>query len=117
MNNEKRDCFEFTDRYKALGMKYPDPKTICKGGCEGTGWVPVKFHEGACCGLLCDDEGLETDPRLIKLWCEAHDKHHKLLYRIKCAWTLKDWSLLSTKCDGWHFVKCPDCNGTGKRIK
>jgi len=34
---------ESTDRYKALGIPYPDPKTMCKGRCEGTGYVPVKF--------------------------------------------------------------------------
>ena len=32
---------EFTDRYEALGIPYPDPKTMCKGQCEGTGWVPI----------------------------------------------------------------------------
>ncbi len=32
---------EFTDRYKALGIPYPDPVTMCKGQCEGTGWVPI----------------------------------------------------------------------------
>ncbi len=30
-----------TDRYQALGIPYPNPKTMCKGPCEGTGWVPV----------------------------------------------------------------------------
>lgn len=33
---------EFTDRYQALGIPYPNPKTMCKGDCEGTGWVPVR---------------------------------------------------------------------------
>jgi hypothetical protein len=32
---------EFTDRYKALGIPYPNVDTMCKGQCEGTGWVPV----------------------------------------------------------------------------
>jgi hypothetical protein len=32
---------EFTDRYQALGIPYPNPKTMCKGDCEGTGWVPI----------------------------------------------------------------------------
>ena len=36
---------EFTDRYKALGIPYPDPKTMCKGDCEGTGFVPIKSDE------------------------------------------------------------------------
>jgi hypothetical protein len=71
---------EFTDRYQALGIPYPDPETMCKGECEGTGWVPI-------------DEN-ETDPVFLALWQEAEAK-------------------LPTD-DGWHFVKCPDCNGTGK---
>ncbi len=32
---------EFTDRYKALGIPYPDPQTMCKGQCEGIGRVPI----------------------------------------------------------------------------
>jgi hypothetical protein len=37
--------FEFTDRYKALGIPYPDPETMCKGQCEGTGYVPVSEND------------------------------------------------------------------------
>ncbi len=33
---------EWSDRYQALGMPYPDPKTVCRGQCEGTGFVPTK---------------------------------------------------------------------------
>ena len=68
---------EFTDRYKALGIPYPDVKTMCLGQCEGTGWFP---------------ENDQTNP----LWQAAHAKKPH-------------------ECDGWHFVKCPDCDGTGKR--
>ena len=32
---------EFTDRYKALGIPYPNPLTMCGGECEGTGFVPI----------------------------------------------------------------------------
>ena len=46
----------FTDRY---GGNYPDPKTVCKGQCEGMGWYP----------------------------------------------------------ENGKFIKCPDCNGTGKQLK
>jgi len=74
---------EFTDRYKALGIPYPDPKTMCQGQCEGTGWVPVERDD--------------PDPVWRTLWEAAHAKPHK------------------EPCDGWHFVKCPDCNGTGKK--
>ncbi len=71
--------YEFTDRYKALGIPYPDPKTMCDGHCEGTGWYP---------------ENDKNNP----LWQKAHAKPHK------------------EKCDGWHFIKCPKCKGTGKKI-
>lgn len=33
---------EYADRYSALNMPLPDPKNMCLGNCEGTGWVPVK---------------------------------------------------------------------------
>ena len=32
---------EFHDRYSALGMKYPDAESVCRGACEGTGCIPV----------------------------------------------------------------------------
>lgn len=72
---------EFTDRYQALGIPYPDPDTMCAGQCEGTGWVPI--HKS------------ETDERFLSLWDEAEKKE--------------------AADDGWHFVKCPDCGGSGQR--
>ena len=72
----------FTDRYDALGIPYPDPKTMCKGHCEGTGWVPVQVND--------------EDERFRKLWAEAEAK--------------------KKSDDGYHFVKCPNCNGTGKEV-
>jgi len=74
---------QFTDRYQALGMPYPHPDTMCKGQCEGTGWVPVNADE--------------TDPVFRGLWQEAEAE--------------------SPSDDGWHFVQCPDCGGTGKKPK
>lgn len=68
-------------RYTALGMAEPDPETMCKGQCEGTGWVPV--HR--------DD----PDPIFRKAWEEAEKEN--------------------PSDDGWHFVKCPDCGGSGRR--
>lgn len=70
---------DFTDRYQALGVPYPDPATMCVGECEGLGVVPVK----------ADEPGYETD------WLEAEAK--------------------APSDDGWHFVTCHDCHGTGKR--
>ena len=72
---------EFTDRYKALGIPYPNRETMCDGQCEGTGRVPIHKDDM--------DEPWHT------LWLEAEKA-----------------SPADDK--GWHFVKCPDCNGTGK---
>jgi len=72
---------EFTDRYEALGIPYPDPKTMCDGQCEGTGWVPIASDDM--------EEPFRT------LWLEAEKK--------------------TPTNDGYHIVKCPDCNGTGKQ--
>ena len=86
-NKVEKIEFEFTDRYKALGIPYPDLETMCKGQCEGTGWIPVRldFHPGRD----------ELEPELKKLWEEAEAEEPSE--------------------DGYHFVKCPDCKGTGKR--
>jgi len=73
----------FTDRYEATGMDYPDPKTVCKGQCEGMGAVPIKHDE--------------TDPKWKALWDKAEAKEKS--------------------DDGWHFVECPECNGSGKETK
>lgn len=48
---------EFTDRYQALGIPYPDPATMCKGDCEATGYVPIKSDT--------------DDPVYRRLWDEA----------------------------------------------
>jgi len=72
--------FIFTDRYQALGIPYPNPETMCKGLCEGTGFVPCKKDDNA---------------PFRALWSKAEKKH--------------------PSDDGWHFVKCPDCNRIGER--
>ena len=72
--------FNFTDRYQALGIPYPNVETMCLGQCEGTGWVPIFRGDKAPWDAL---------------WLEAEAKEPAE--------------------DGWHFVKCPDCKGTGKK--
>lgn len=77
---------EFSDRYSALGIERPKPETVCKGKCEGTGWVPLMRS------YLKSSLG-----QWAELWHVAHHEAGK------------------HDCDGTHFVKCPDCGGTGKR--
>ncbi len=79
---------EFTDRYKALRIPYPDIETMCQGPCEGTGFVPI--------------EAGDADPVYQALWQDAHLNHCTPFSEIR-----------EGKCDGWHFVRCQDCQGTG----
>jgi hypothetical protein len=89
---------QFTDRYEALGIEPPSLLTVCRGQCEGTGVVPVFMDTPTAAqrrgrnGIVGPDE---TDPELIRQW------------RIAEA--------LDPSDDGWHFVTCPRCIGTGKR--
>ena len=125
--NEK---FEFTDRYRAMGIAYPDPETCCDGQCEGTGLVPVYLREGVLDQgdiLSCVPVEIEDDEELIRRWRVTHSKWCLLSkwgrIRLFCVdWRkafrfgLKNhWHVCFDKCDGWHFVKCPVCNGTGKK--
>ncbi len=81
---------EITDRYKALGIPYPDPETMCKGQCEGLGVVPIYMPGKNPRDVRPEPE---TNRVYIKLWEEAEAKE--------------------PAADGWHFVKCPDCGGKG----
>ena len=81
--------YEFTDRYKATNTPYPDPKTVCKGFCEGMGIYP------------------ESKDNLNKEACEA--KNGRLIVIGQ-----KDEDGKPTKEDNTVFVQCPDCEGTGK---
>ena len=74
----------FTDRYDALGMDLPNPKTMCKGECEGTGCVPT----------CIDDPDLRVEP-----W--------------KSLWAQAELDSPRHTGDRWHFLKCPACRGTG----
>ena len=109
------DEIEFTDRYTALGIPYPDPETVCRGQCEGTGWVPIYISSG-------DDRkdapqprpDDETDEALRALWYAAEKKD-----RSKDTNTgVRIPAVTDTGVrDGWHFVDCLDCGGTGTLTK
>lgn len=108
-----------TSRYEALGMDLPNPKTMCKGHCEGIGYYPTQGRNRKQTDLCVT----KVDEKDLILWDEAHAEDHKITYKLKVLW---EWirtgqfswrsriSYLFEGCDGWHFVKCPDCKGTGK---
>ena len=68
------------------GGNYPDPKTVCPGQCEGMGHVPIN----------------ETDMSepWRSLWLETEKEN-----------PTEPGDLSPSR---YHFVKCPECNGTGK---
>ena len=83
---------EAVDRYGAPGVFRHPPSLVCTGWCEGTGVVPVYCSEGdhGDGGLRMADE---EDPALNEAWYTAEAEE--------------------PAADGWHFVICPTCNGTG----
>lgn len=117
--------FDFTDRYKVLGIPYPDPNTMCKGHCQGIGyfphynvWADFKKDLNNSLRLYCDPVEPSYDYTITPLWEKKHKKAHTLRSAIKYAWMFKNIKILwqQFKCDGWHFIECLDCKGTGKRI-
>lgn len=111
---------QFTDRYQALGIPYPDPATMCQGQCEGTGWIPVHGPVKPRRGRVSPVDQ-EEDPRLLAAWRAAHTVTCSVFGRIRNFTlgivTLDRFrlQLAIERCDGYHFVKCPDCNGTRRR--
>ena len=73
-----RKLLEFENRYTAMGIPLPDPETMCRGRCEGTGVIPIYKDE--------------QDEHLKSLWLKAEEAE--------------------PTDDGYHFITCPDCNGT-----
>lgn len=63
--------------------------------------IPLPDPETMCLGQ-CEGTGLvpikkdNLEEPFHTLWLEAEK--------------------LNPSDDGWHFVKCPDCNGSGKRL-
>jgi hypothetical protein len=97
---------EWSDRYKALGLPYPDPETMCRGQCEGVGMYPVYLPE-------FDHRRADESPVSFSGSLDEPSEQER------AAWSaVHDASKHETeggRCDGWHFIKCPDCDGSGKR--
>lgn len=88
----------FVDRYSALGMEPPNPETMCKGECEGTGYVPTYNPE-----FKFPEDGKER--------CHPSDTT-PLSSALLVLWNAAEQE--NPTDDGWHFIKCPECNGSGK---
>lgn len=94
-------AIEFTDRYDALGIKPPPLILVCRADCDGVGVVPVfvdseeRRADRRRQGRTIWAPPEECDPRMIALWDEAERE--------------------AQTDDGWHFVRCPDCAGTGRQ--
>jgi hypothetical protein len=95
---------EATDRYQALGIAKPDLATVCKGQCEGCGVYP-----------LFDARGLVGMRKAKHLAGQTVTPSDSLSDAEQLAWADQHFNEGEHVCDGWHFVKCPDCHGTGKR--
>jgi hypothetical protein len=103
---------EYTDRY---GGHSPSWLTACHDDCEAMGWVPVEGPsplppEGRVTSFQSwGSPGNES--RYRAAWTDAHAA--ALLEDIRAGSTAGTPSHATT-CDGWHFVKCPACHGTGR---
>lgn len=103
---------EITSRYEALGTPLPNPITVCKGPCEGTGVYPQ--HRD------WTEEGIPG-----VLWSRAHSKAHTLKAAVRELSNNREWWFWKSvirdiftgrwfRCDGWHFIVCERCKGIGK---
>jgi hypothetical protein len=97
---------EFTDRY---GGRKP-PWHYCRGGCEAMGAVPVKLPTTR---FVVDTE---AEDGLGEVHAVAEDDH-RLLALALAAHERGDGHEPDGTCDGWHFIMCPDCGGSGEISK
>ena len=94
---EKPMTIEFTDRYGGHG---PSWLRGCHGDCEAMGIVPL-FSD-----LAPPDADMRlrpADPLTQTEMMAWNDAHATLNARPE-----------GHICDGWHFVTCLDCGGTGR---
>ncbi len=89
--------FEVSSRYGDGQDAIPDRANICNGPCEGMGVVPVYMRKGDRTTGSCIPAD-ESDQELISLWEKAEVEK------------------LGDGGDGWHFVECGECQGTGKAM-
>ena len=94
--------YKFDDRYQVVGIPYPDPATVCRGQCEGTGWYPV-FDE---LGISRVEQCRRIRRGLVSAGM-AESEQDRLL------WRKAHLAAGEHGCDGWHVVTCLSCNGTG----
>lgn len=115
---------EFTDRYKQLGIPYHEPETCCEGQCEGTGFYPQHENPNLNINLRLRLKGIARLER--EAWEIEHRKAHHIFPLLKMLLQERKWWLCKSvlrdiftreyrECDGYHFIKCADCSGTGKR--
>lgn len=85
-----------TDRY---GGHYPDPRTACNE-CDAMGVFPLFDERGMTAFHRCRYDAVMPIDALTEgkraLWERAHADAG------------------DHNCDGWHFVACPSCGGSGK---
>lgn len=86
---------EFTDRY---GGRAPSWLRGCHDDCEAMGWVPIAIYDY-----------LPT----AEAW-EARLSDPQFTVQEREAWESIHLQAGEHKCDGWHFIKCPSCHGSGR---
>lgn len=86
---------EFTDRY---GGRAPSWLRACHGGCEAMGVLPIHRNgfDAALDGLELADQPLTTAE--LAAWDALH----------------VDEQFRGDPCDGWHFIPCTECGGSGR---
>ncbi len=83
---------EFLDRYGPAGP--PSWLRACFDQCEATGYVPIYHPDGDPRPKEgCIIAETKEDPKYLKAWRKAEAEE--------------------PSDDGWHFVNCPNCHGTG----
>jgi hypothetical protein len=104
--------FDFTSRYEALGIQ-PNPEITCKGQCDGIGRYPQSISDGTM--TKYEREQWNICHQNTHRWCTVF--RELILHPEWWFWKSIIKDLLSGeyfKCDGWHFIVCGECNGTGK---